>query len=124
MVENRPVTDVLSNDRVRAVVKRLSNPFVAGLAFNAVLLQAFANVSPVAFFRKIFPAQLLAFTTQSSAGTLPVTPTSASTTPAVMPRNQWTWKTALRNVVVINQNSTLSDSHRRRPASLVLRLLA
>ena len=54
----------------------------------------------------------------------PVTPTSASTTPAVMPRNQWTWKTALRNVVVINQNSTLSDSHRRRPASLVLRLLA
>jgi putative membrane protein len=29
---------LLRNDRVRAVVKRLSNPFVAGLAFNAVLL--------------------------------------------------------------------------------------
>ena len=42
-------------------------------AVNSVILSAFANVSPVAFFRKIFPAQLLAFTTQSSAGTLPVT---------------------------------------------------
>jgi len=42
-------------------------------AINAVLLQAFANVSPVAFFRKIFPAQMTAFTTQSSIGTLPVT---------------------------------------------------
>ena len=42
-------------------------------AINAVILQAFANVSPVAFFRKIFPAQLTAFTTQSSIGTLPVT---------------------------------------------------
>lgn len=40
---------------------------------NSVLLSAFANVSPVAFFRKIFPAQLTAFTTQSSIGTLPVT---------------------------------------------------
>ena len=38
-----------------------------------MLLQAFANVSPVAFFRKIFPAQMTAFTTQSSIGTLPVT---------------------------------------------------
>jgi Na+/H+-dicarboxylate symporter len=42
-------------------------------AVNSVILSAFANVSPVAFFRKLFPAQLLAFTTQSSAGTLPVT---------------------------------------------------
>lgn len=40
---------------------------------NSVLLSSFANVSPVAFFRKIFPAQLTAFTTQSSIGTLPVT---------------------------------------------------
>lgn len=42
-------------------------------AVNSVILSAFANVSPVAFFRKIFPAQLTAFTTQSSAGTLPLT---------------------------------------------------
>ncbi|MDA0180346.1 cation:dicarboxylase symporter family transporter, partial [Solirubrobacter phytolaccae] len=42
-------------------------------AINAVILKTFANVSPVAFFRKIFPAQMTAFTTQSSIGTLPVT---------------------------------------------------
>jgi len=40
---------------------------------NGVLLRAFADLSPVVFFRKIFPAQLTAFTTQSSVGTLPVT---------------------------------------------------
>ena len=40
---------------------------------NGVLLRVFANVSPIAFFRKIVPAQVTAFTTQSSVGTLPVT---------------------------------------------------
>jgi len=40
---------------------------------NGVILEVFANVPMVAFFRKIFPAQLTAFTTQSSIGTLPVT---------------------------------------------------
>lgn len=40
---------------------------------NGVFLRVSANVSPVAFFRRIFPAQLTAFTTQSSAGTLPLT---------------------------------------------------
>lgn len=45
---------------------------------NGVLLRVFADISPVAFFRKITPAQLTAFTTQSSVGTLPVT-TSALT---------------------------------------------
>ncbi len=35
--------------------------------------RAFADVPVVAFFRKIFPAQLTAFSTQSSVGTLPVT---------------------------------------------------
>jgi Na+/H+-dicarboxylate symporter len=40
---------------------------------NGGLLSAFANVPVVAFFRKIFPAQLTAFSTQSSVGTLPVT---------------------------------------------------
>ena len=42
-------------------------------ALNGVILQVFADVPLVAFFRKIFPAQLTAFTTQSSIGTLPVT---------------------------------------------------
>jgi uncharacterized protein len=40
---------------------------------NGLFLRIFADVSPVAFFRKIFPAQITAFTTQSSVGTLPVT---------------------------------------------------
>lgn len=47
--------------------------FVHAYVLNAALLTAFANVSPIAFFRKIFPAQLTAFSTQSSVGTLPVT---------------------------------------------------
>lgn len=42
-------------------------------AVNGVLLRVFARVSPIRFFKKIFPAQLTAFTTQSSLGTLPVT---------------------------------------------------
>lgn len=40
---------------------------------NAVLLRVWADVSPLRFFRKFLPAQLTAFTTQSSIGTLPVT---------------------------------------------------
>jgi Na+/H+-dicarboxylate symporter len=40
---------------------------------NAVLLKAFAGVNPWRFFRKIVPAQMVGFSTQSSAGTLPLT---------------------------------------------------
>lgn len=40
---------------------------------NAVLLRVFAKVKPSVFFRKIAPAQMIAFSTQSSSGTLPVT---------------------------------------------------
>jgi Na+/H+-dicarboxylate symporter len=40
---------------------------------NGALLAAFAQVPVVAFFRKIFPAQVTAFSTQSSVGSLPVT---------------------------------------------------
>ena len=40
---------------------------------NGVLLRVWGDVSPVRFFRKLLPAQLTALTTQSSAGTLPVT---------------------------------------------------
>ena len=39
---------------------------------NAVLLKVFAKVNPIKFFKKILPAQIVAFSTQSSAGTLPV----------------------------------------------------
>jgi Na+/H+-dicarboxylate symporter len=47
--------------------------FVHTYAVNGVFLKAFADVPALAFFRKIFPAQITAFTTQSSVGTLPVT---------------------------------------------------
>lgn len=47
--------------------------FVDTYLVNGVLLRTAANLSPVAFFRKIAPAQLTAFTTQSSVGSLPVT---------------------------------------------------
>lgn len=40
---------------------------------NAVLLRVFAKIRPVVFFRKLLPAQMIAFSTQSSSGTLPVT---------------------------------------------------
>jgi len=42
-------------------------------AVNAVLLKAYANLNPWRFFEKILPAQLVGFSTQSSAGTLPLT---------------------------------------------------
>lgn len=47
--------------------------FAHTFAVNAVFLRVFADVSPVAFFRKFLPAQITAFSTQSSVGTLPVT---------------------------------------------------
>ena len=47
--------------------------FLDTYAVNGVILKVFADVPVVPFFRKIFPAQLTAFTTQSSVGTLPIT---------------------------------------------------
>ncbi|WP_193609868.1 dicarboxylate/amino acid:cation symporter [Nocardioides lijunqiniae] len=47
--------------------------FLHAFVVNGVLLRVFADVNPLRFFRKIVPAQVTAFTTQSSAGTLPVT---------------------------------------------------
>ena len=46
---------------------------IHAFGINSVILRVFARVSPIKFFRKIYPAQLTAFTTQSSLGTLPVT---------------------------------------------------
>lgn len=40
---------------------------------NGLLVKLFTKISPVKFFKGIFPAQATAFTTQSSIGTLPVT---------------------------------------------------
>ncbi|MBQ8082216.1 MAG: dicarboxylate/amino acid:cation symporter [Clostridia bacterium] len=40
---------------------------------GGIIVKAAAKLSPIRFFRSIFPAQATAFTTQSSVGTLPVT---------------------------------------------------
>ena len=47
--------------------------FLHTYGINSVILRLFGRVPVIPFFRKIFPAQLTAFTTQSSVGTLPVT---------------------------------------------------
>ena len=47
--------------------------FVFTFGLGALLIAAQARLSPVRFFRKIFPAQVTAFTAQASVGTLPVT---------------------------------------------------
>lgn len=47
--------------------------FVHAFLINGVVLRVAADVNPITFFRRIYPAQVTAFTTQSSAGTLPVT---------------------------------------------------
>ena len=41
--------------------------------FNGLFVKLFAKISPLKFFKTIVPAQITAFTTQSSVGTLPVT---------------------------------------------------
>ena len=40
--------------------------------FNIILIKFVAKLSPLKFFKKILPAQITAFTTQSSVGTIPV----------------------------------------------------
>jgi uncharacterized protein len=47
--------------------------FIHAYGINSVILKLFGRVPVIPFFRKIFPAQLTAFSTQSSVGTLPVT---------------------------------------------------
>jgi Na+/H+-dicarboxylate symporter len=47
--------------------------FIMAFVFYPTLLLLFAKVNPIKFFKAIAPAQLLAFSTSSSAATLPVT---------------------------------------------------
>lgn len=47
--------------------------FIMAFIFYPTLLLVFAKVNPIKFFKAIAPAQLLAFSTSSSAATLPVT---------------------------------------------------
>lgn len=47
--------------------------FVHAFVVNGVIVRLFAGLPVIGFFRRILPAQITAFTTQSSVGTLPVT---------------------------------------------------
>jgi Na+/H+-dicarboxylate symporter len=47
--------------------------FIMAFVLYPILLLIFAKVNPIKFFKAIAPAQLLAFSTSSSAATLPVT---------------------------------------------------
>lgn len=47
--------------------------FIMAFMFYPILLMIFAKINPIKFFKAIAPAQLLAFSTSSSAATLPVT---------------------------------------------------
>ncbi len=45
---------------------------VHAYGFNAILVKFYAKLSPIKFFKKILPAQITAFTTESSVGSIPV----------------------------------------------------
>lgn len=47
--------------------------FVQTFLVNGILIAAFGKLNPFKFFRHIWPAQVVAFTSQSSIGTIPVT---------------------------------------------------
>jgi proton glutamate symport protein len=47
--------------------------FMMAFVFYPTLLMIFAKINPIKFFKAIAPAQLLAFSTSSSAATLPIT---------------------------------------------------
>ena len=47
--------------------------FIQTFLVHGTLLALVAKVNPIRFFKGIFPAQIVAFTSQSSIGTLPVT---------------------------------------------------
>ena len=46
---------------------------VHSYVLGGLIIRLHAKLNPIRFFRKIFPAQVTAFTTQSSVGTLPIT---------------------------------------------------
>ncbi len=47
--------------------------FIQTFGVNSVLVGAVAKLNPIKFFKHIWPAQVIAFTTQSSIGTIPAT---------------------------------------------------
>lgn len=47
--------------------------FIQTFGVNSILISVVAKLNPIHFFKHIWPAQVVAFTTQSSVGTIPVT---------------------------------------------------
>lgn len=47
--------------------------FIQTFGVNSILIGVVAKLNPIKFFKHIWPAQVVAFTTQSSVGTIPVT---------------------------------------------------
>lgn len=47
--------------------------FIQTFGVNSILIGAIAKLNPIKFFKHIWPAQVIAFTTQSSIGTIPAT---------------------------------------------------
>ncbi|WP_066716406.1 dicarboxylate/amino acid:cation symporter [Clostridium sp. Marseille-P299] len=47
--------------------------FIQTFGVNSILIGALAKLNPIKFFKHIWPAQVIAFTTQSSIGTIPAT---------------------------------------------------
>lgn len=72
LVVEAPSTDVFTALGMYALTV-LCGLLLIGLVFYPVLVLFFAKLSPVKFFKGIAPAQLVAFSTSSSAATLPVT---------------------------------------------------
>ncbi len=74
------VANAVSNNGPGKLLPLLSVLIVAYLlcviqtfGVNSLLIGAIAKLNPIKFFKHIWPAQVVAFTTQSSIGTIPVT---------------------------------------------------
>jgi Na+/H+-dicarboxylate symporter len=71
------VTGTLGTIVLQGIGKMLLTQYAAYatvlIVFYPLILKFMANVNPIQHFRNIFPAMVMAFTTQSSSGTIPVT---------------------------------------------------
>lgn len=72
IVENAGDLSILASLGMYAITVILGL-FILILVFYPLLVKVFARRSPLEFLKKMFPVQLLAFTTSSSAATLPLT---------------------------------------------------
>lgn len=71
------VTGTLGTIVLKGIGKLLLTQYAAYatvlIVFYPIILRFLANVNPIQHYRNIFPAMVMAFSTQSSSGTIPVT---------------------------------------------------